>query len=112
MPCGSPEGAALRKPNQGGIADGEEENMTRGQAEARKTAIRAVRSQARRLGIDPATLDDRQALAVLDDIARAEPALVASEWYLNATESQIKQFVREWNRWKRSLIPGNSGRGL
>jgi hypothetical protein len=68
------------------------------QQEQRQTAIRAARSQARRAGIDPAKLDGRGALAVLDDLARVDPALIAASWYGAASDNQVKLFVREWSK--------------
>lgn len=64
--------------------------------EQRQTAIRAARGQARQMGIDPSTIDGRAALAVLDDLARRDPALVASVWYLGASAYQVRLFCREW----------------
>jgi hypothetical protein len=69
------------------------------QAEMRQIAVRAIRSQARRQGIEPETLDADAALRVLDDIYRVDPEVIASAWYGNASDSQIKQFKREWRRW-------------
>jgi hypothetical protein len=66
------------------------------QQQKRQIAIRATRSQARRIGVDPAAIDGRGALVVLDDLARVEPDLVASEWYAAASDNQVKLFVREW----------------
>lgn len=64
----------------------------------RQTAIRAARSQARRLGIDPTAVGSPQALQILDDMARVEPGAVASIWYANATDNQICLFCREWDK--------------
>jgi hypothetical protein len=65
--------------------------------EQRRIAQGAVRSTARRQGIDPATLTAAQALAMLDDLYRVIPALVASMWYSTASDTQIKLFAKEWN---------------
>ncbi len=71
------------------------------QTEKRQTAIGATRSQMRSMGIDPKTETAADALTVLDDIARTEPNLVASEWYINASENQFKLFTKEWNQYLR-----------
>ncbi len=68
------------------------------QTKQRQIAIRAARSQARLMGIDPASITGRAALAVLDDVARVDPALVASVWYLTASDNQARLFCREWQR--------------
>ena len=62
----------------------------------RQTAQRAARSEARRLGYDMAALDSQAALAILDDMARTEPDLVASQWHTAASDNQISLFMREW----------------
>lgn len=64
----------------------------------RQTAIRVARSQARQMGIDPTAVTSPQALKILDDLARVEPALAASVWYTNATDNQIVLFCREWDK--------------
>ncbi len=68
-------------------------------AEQRKIALGAVRVQLRRLGVsvDP-LVPFQDVLAVLDDLHRAEPELVASQWYANATDHQIKLLRREWKQ--------------
>ena len=66
--------------------------------EKRATALGAVRSQMRRMGIDFKSETANDALTVLDDIARTEPNLIASEWYLNASDNQIALFKREWRK--------------
>ncbi len=67
--------------------------------EKRSIALGAVRSQLRRLGVSidrSISIDD--VLCVLDDLYRAEPDLVASKWYANASEYQITLLRRDWNR--------------
>lgn len=68
--------------------------------EMRETAIGAARSQARRNGCRPENLSAKEALGVLDDIYRVDPQVVASIWYGNASDNQIKLFCREWNAWR------------
>ncbi len=68
------------------------------QAEQRSIALGAVRSQLRRLHIDLATVSAEEALAVLDDLHRAEPDLLACIWYEQASDHQIRLFRREWKR--------------
>jgi hypothetical protein len=66
------------------------------QAEMRSIAIRAIRSQARRQGIEPETIDADAALRILDDIYRVDPEIIASVWYGQASDNQIREFKREW----------------
>ena len=65
-------------------------------AEQRKIAIAAVRSEMRRYGDDPKQKSAEFALTVLDDIARSEPGKVSAQWYINASNNQIRLFEREW----------------
>jgi len=71
--------------------------------EKRAIALGAARSQLRRLGTP---LDHSVAfhsvLKVLDDLHRSEPDLIASQWYANASDNQIKLLRREWRKqWMR-----------
>lgn len=67
--------------------------------EARKVAIGAVRSELRRHSQSPVMISPLDAEKVLDDIARQDSQLIASIWYLNASDAQVKLFRREWNAW-------------
>jgi hypothetical protein len=51
------------------------------------------------MGIDPETVSAQQAHAVLDDLCRAEPDLVASQWYRAADERQLSRFYTGWQNW-------------
>jgi len=62
--------------------------------QARDTARRTARAEAKRLGYADITAQD--ALTILDDIARSEPLLIASIWYRDASDNQIALFRREW----------------
>lgn len=81
----------------------------------RDIAVGAVRSQLRSQGIDPRTVSPSDAHAVLDDLARVEPDLVASQWYQAADERQLQSFYEEWQgwlddeRWQRYLAGGPYG---
>jgi len=66
---------------------------------ARRIAAGAARSQLRRWGIDPKTVDAASALRVLDDIYRVDPELIASLWYGEASDNQIRLFKKEWIKW-------------
>lgn len=70
----------------------------------RHAAIRAVRSEIRRQGRQPHFYTPEQALRVLDDLLRAEPDLIASQWYDKATDNQVRLFMAEWVRWCRDTI--------
>ncbi len=68
-------------------------------AEQRRIALGAVRAQLRRMGVSVDTFTPfRDVLAVLDDLHRAEPDLVASQWYANASENRITLLRREWKQ--------------
>src|SRR6266705_5487089 len=72
------------------------------QTEKRQIALRAARAQLRTLGIDPQkTASFQDILAVLDDLARSEPDLVASQWYTASTNHQIAALRRDWHAWLR-----------
>lgn len=74
------------------------------QADKRKIALGAVRSEFRRQGRQPHFQMATSALAVLDDLLRSEPDLIASQWYDKASEAQIKLFIKEWNAWKATFV--------
>jgi hypothetical protein len=68
-------------------------------AEQRRMALGAVRVQLRRMGVSvDANTSFRDVLAVLDDLYRAEPELIASQWYASATDHQITLLRREWKQ--------------
>ena len=67
--------------------------------EQRRIAMGAVRSQLRHMGFSlesSVAFDD--AMRVLDDFSRSEPELLASQWYANASDNQMKLLRREWQR--------------
>ena len=71
--------------------------------EKRRIALGAARSQLRHMGISlDRTVPFDDALAVLDDLHRSEPDLIASQWYANASEYQITLLRRDW---KRQFLP-------
>jgi len=71
--------------------------------EMRKTAQGAVRSEVRQQKRNPRDLSSKEALVVMDDLCREEPTLVASVWYAEASENQIKLFEQEWRRDKKAF---------
>lgn len=70
----------------------------------RRLAIGAVRSEIRARDEKPYLYSSLDALAVLDDLLRKEPDLVASQWYAKASDTQIRLFREEWERWCRETI--------
>jgi hypothetical protein len=70
-------------------------------SEARRVAIGAVRSELRRHKENPVIVSALDAEKVLDDIARQDSQLIASIWYREASDAQIKLFRREWNVWTK-----------
>jgi len=73
--------------------------MRMNKTEQRRIALGAARVQLRRLGvsIDP-FVPFKDVLAVLDDLHRAEPNLIASQWYAQASDHQIQLLRREWKQ--------------
>lgn len=68
--------------------------------EQRKIAIRAARVQLYKNG-NPLTV--KGAELVLDEMARTEPDLIASQWFINASQAQWNLFKKEWKKeieWK------------
>lgn len=61
-----------------------------------KDAVMAVRGEFRAHGIDPESESAKQAWAMLDNMMRQDRSLLVSQWYLNSTDSQQRQFDREW----------------
>jgi hypothetical protein len=64
--------------------------------EQRAIALGAMRAACRKHGLDYRKVPIKQAYGFLDDLAYSQPDLVASKWYLNATDAQYKKLVREW----------------
>ncbi len=73
----------------------------------RKIAISAARSYLREQGIDPLACDSEDALIALDDLSRLDSDLTGSQWYLAATDNQVKLFRREWRKWRKGWIATN-----
>ncbi len=68
-------------------------------AEQRRIALGAARVQLRRMGVSiDLFVPFQDVLAVLDDLNRAEPDLIASQWYAQATDHQIQLLRREWKQ--------------
>lgn len=61
-------------------------------------ALGAVRSQARRQGINPETLNADEAVKILDDLLRSDPTLIASMWYGEADDAAVNRFKAEWRK--------------
>lgn len=59
-------------------------------------AVGAVAAEIRKYGHDPAMHDAKNAYEVLDDLARTEPELLASEWHREAPEKVLKEFDKAW----------------
>ncbi len=67
--------------------------------EKRSIALGAARHQLRRMGVSiDQSVPFADALAVLDDLHRSEPDLIASQWYAAASDNQIKLLRRDWKR--------------
>lgn len=68
-------------------------------AEQRKIVLGVVRSQLRCMNeLIDASMSFQDVLAILDDLSRTEPDLIASCWYIQAMDNQIKLLRREWRR--------------
>lgn len=66
------------------------------QTEQRKIALGAARSQLRNQGILPRTASFDQAWNALDVLYKLDNTTVAAQWYINASEPQIRLFRKEW----------------
>lgn len=64
-------------------------------AEQRKVAIRAARVQLLTNG-NPLTIQGAE--LVLDEMAQTNPKLVASQWFINASNAQWNLFKKEWKK--------------
>ncbi len=73
----------------------------RSKAEERAIALSAVRGTARHRQIDPLTLTVDDALAILDDLNRVEPELVACQWYRAMSDRQYRLLCQEWAAWQQ-----------
>ncbi len=70
----------------------------RTKAEQRSMALGAAKAQLRKMGVELAFVPFKDVLAVLDDLNRAEPELVASQWYAHASHHQLRLLRREWKQ--------------
>lgn len=62
----------------------------------RETALGAVRSKARHSGWKVTGMSANDAVRMLDEMATTNPELVASIWYMSASDREVKTFEREW----------------
>lgn len=62
----------------------------------RMIAHSAVRSIARKNKWDLKTLTVQDAFLILDELTTTEPELIASQWYRDASDTQIKKFKKEY----------------
>jgi hypothetical protein len=76
-------------------------------AAQRSIAMSAARSKLREQGIDPLAVDVEDALEVLDDLSRLDAELVASIWYMGASDNQVVLFKREWRKWRADWLLHN-----
>lgn len=73
--------------------------------EMRKVALGAAKSELRRIGyLEPCRASSCVALKALDGFSQSDPGLVASQWYLAATDNQFKLFEREWQAWQEEVL--------
>jgi len=70
----------------------------------RQEALSAIRGEIRRQGLVPHHLNAKDAYAVMDDLARSEPDLRVSCWYMRAKDYSLKAWIREWKQWARAEI--------
>ncbi len=68
---------------------------------ARETALRAVRSYMRSMGIDPKSCTSDQAAAALEDLQYADQDTIAAKFAAFASVTQLKKFHRDWTRWAK-----------
>ena len=74
------------------------------EARRRQRARQAIRGEIRLLGMVPHHICGKDAHAIMDDLARKEPDLAVSRWYLGAKDYSIKAWIREWERWYRDEV--------
>ncbi len=67
----------------------------------RAIAIQTMGACVRFIHIDYSLYNALETLNEVRDIARRDPYLLVSQWYLHATSRQIKLFVREWEEMTR-----------
>ena len=68
--------------------------------EKRQIAIQAARSYLRKQGVNPIQASADDALEALDDCYRLDAQAIASLWYGQTSEWQIRLFRKEWEQWK------------
>lgn len=73
-------------------------------AERRDIAIGATRAQMRNNGLTTKDMTLDRAERTLDELTRANPNLVASHFWLEASDNQYKLFCREWKRWQKEEV--------
>ncbi len=69
-------------------------------------ALGAAKAQLRKMGVELAFVPFKDVLAVLDDLNRAEPELVASQWYTQASNHQRRLLRREWRQAVQPVYKG------
>jgi len=69
--------------------------------EMRQVALSAVRSFMRSHMLDPLKFPAHEAHKVLDDLARREPDLIASQWYRSTSSAQMTLFYHNWEQWRK-----------
>lgn len=67
--------------------------------ELRQIAVSGMRGTIRARGDNPDAVSADDALDILDDMCRLDPALLMCVWYLNASETQLKKFEKEWRQY-------------
>lgn len=70
----------------------------------REAAIRAARSQFRKIGLTPQRQTGKKAVVVLDELFRTDPELNVSIYYEKATDSEIVLFITAWNKWRKEIL--------
>lgn len=75
--------------------------------EQRRIAIGAARAEMRSVQQVPeqATFDD--VLSALNEMSLRDKNLIASQWYLQASDNQIKLARKEWAAWKKQQAWNN-----
>ncbi len=65
-------------------------------------AMSVIRSEMRYKGINPENCNANKAHQVLDDICKGlSKEHEFKKWYLEASQSSIKKFYREWEKWRK-----------
>jgi hypothetical protein len=68
-------------------------------AKSRGIALSAVRGHARTINVNPVELSDSDAFNMLNELYLTDKELIASRFYIEASDNQVKLFKADWRQW-------------